>query len=63
MIREDIVNPSILYLGTDGGVFVSKDGGKSWNILGDLPFAYVHDLTIHPGDNMIIELYNHGRGI
>ncbi|MEZ5001202.1 MAG: hypothetical protein R2727_11485 [Bacteroidales bacterium] len=26
VIREDIVNPDILYLGTDGGAFVSKDG-------------------------------------
>jgi photosystem II stability/assembly factor-like uncharacterized protein len=62
VIREDPVNPSILYAGTDGGVYVTKDGGRNWNILGNLPFAYVHDLAIHPRDNMII-IATHGRGM
>jgi photosystem II stability/assembly factor-like uncharacterized protein len=62
VIREDPVNPSILYAGTDGSVFVSKDGGKKWDILGTLPFSYVHDLAIHPRDNMII-IATHGRGM
>lgn len=62
VIREDPVKRDILYLGTDGAVFISTDGGLSWNILGDLPFAYVHDLQIHPRDNMII-IATHGRGI
>jgi len=31
-------------------------------VLGDLPFAYVHDLQIHPRDNMII-IATHGRGM
>jgi photosystem II stability/assembly factor-like uncharacterized protein len=61
-IREDPVNPKILYTGTDGGVFVTTDGGKKWDILGILPFSYVHDLAIHPRDNMII-IATHGRGI
>lgn len=62
VIREDPVNPDILYLGTDAAVYVSTDRGKSWNVLGDLPFAYVHDLAIHPRDNMII-IATHGRGV
>ena len=62
VIREDPVNRNILYAGTDGGVFVSKDGGGKWDILGNLPFSYVHDLAIHPRDNMII-IATHGRGI
>jgi photosystem II stability/assembly factor-like uncharacterized protein len=61
-IREDPVSPDILYAGTDGGVFVTKDGGKRWDTLGTLPFSYVHDLSIHPRDNMII-IATHGRGI
>jgi hypothetical protein len=28
----------------------------------NLPFVYVHDLAIHPRDNMII-IATHGRGI
>jgi photosystem II stability/assembly factor-like uncharacterized protein len=62
VIREDPVNPDILYAGTDGSVFISKDGGKRWDILGTLPFSYVHDLAIHPRDNMII-IATHGRGV
>jgi photosystem II stability/assembly factor-like uncharacterized protein len=62
VIREDPVNPDILYAGTDGGVYVSKDSGKKWDVLGNLPYSYVHDLSIHPRDNMII-IATHGRGM
>ncbi len=62
VIREDPINPDILYVGTDASVYISKNKGKSWDVLGDLPFAYVHDLQIHPRDNMII-VATHGRGI
>ncbi len=62
VIREDPVDKDILYVGTDEGVYVSKNGGKKWDVLGDLPFVYVHDLAIHPRDNMII-IATHGRGM
>ena len=62
VIREDPVNSSILYVGTDAGVYLSKDGGENYEVLGDLPYAYVHDLQIHPRDNMII-IATHGRGM
>ena len=62
VIREDPVDEDILYLGTDVGVYVSKDAGKSWEVLGDLPCTYVHDLAIQPRDNMII-VATHGRGM
>jgi photosystem II stability/assembly factor-like uncharacterized protein len=61
-IREDPVRRDILYAGTDAGVFVSKDGGKKWDVLGILPFSYVHDLAVHPRDNIII-IATHGRGM
>ncbi|MCK5221130.1 MAG: hypothetical protein KAR14_06080 [Candidatus Aminicenantes bacterium] len=62
VIREDPENKKRLYLGTDAGVYISNDGGKKWEVLGDMPFAYVHDLAYHPRDNMII-IATHGRGI
>jgi photosystem II stability/assembly factor-like uncharacterized protein len=62
VIREDPEKENILYLGTDVGVYVSKDTGGSWEVLGDLPCTYVHDLAIHPRDNMII-VATHGRGM
>ncbi len=62
VIREDPVDKNILYVGTDIGVYVSKDQGKSWEVLGNLPSTYVHDLRIHPRDNVIV-IATHGRGI
>jgi photosystem II stability/assembly factor-like uncharacterized protein len=62
VIREDPVKPEILYVGTDAGVYVSKDSGESYEVLGDLRTAYVHDLQIHPRDNMII-IATHGNGM
>lgn len=62
VIREDPVNPDILYVGTDSGVYVSRDGGKTYSVLGDLPSTYVQDLVVHPRDNMIV-IATHGRGV
>jgi photosystem II stability/assembly factor-like uncharacterized protein len=62
VIREDPLQDSTLYLGTDVGVYVSLNAGESWEVLGDLPCTYVHDLAIHPRDNMII-IATHGRGM
>jgi photosystem II stability/assembly factor-like uncharacterized protein len=62
-IREDPVDRNILYVGTDVGVYVTKDGGKTWSVLGkNLPSCYVHDLIIHPRDNIIV-VATHGRGM
>ncbi|MGM0666805.1 MAG: WD40/YVTN/BNR-like repeat-containing protein [Bacteroidota bacterium] len=62
VIREDPVNRNIIYVGSDAGVYVSKDGGENYEVLGDLPYAFVHDLQIHPEENMII-IATHGRGM
>jgi photosystem II stability/assembly factor-like uncharacterized protein len=63
VIREDPVDKDILYVGTDGGALVSKDGGGTWSALGgNLPMVYVHDLIIHPRDNVVV-IATHGRGM
>lgn len=62
VIREDPFNEKILYVGTDLAVFVSLNGGETWDVLGNLPTAYVHDLGIHPRDNIIV-IGTHGRGV
>jgi len=63
VIREDPVNKDILYVGTDTGVYVSTDGGKAWHTIGtNLPSVYVHDLVVHPRDNVMV-IATHGRGM
>jgi len=63
VIREDPKNKQILYVGTDGGVYVTTDGAKTWSALGTgLPMTYVLDLVIHPRDNVIV-VGTHGRGV
>ena len=64
VIKEDAVAEQVLYVGTDGGLYVSLDGGNSsmaWTK--GLPASVpVHDLEIHPRDNEII-LGTHGRSL
>jgi hypothetical protein len=63
VIREDPKNKDILYVGTDLGVYVSRDSGESWNVLGSsLPNCFVWDLIIHPRDNILVIATN-GRGM
>ncbi|HLI98046.1 MAG TPA: hypothetical protein VKT72_18410 [Candidatus Baltobacteraceae bacterium] len=62
VVREDPRNTSVLYAGTERGVFVSFDAGAHWTDfrLG-LPHIPIFDLQIHPRDNDLI-LGSHGRG-
>ena len=63
VIREDVKNPNLLFVGTDFGVYASLDGGKAWTMLkGNMPIQPVHDLKIHPRENDLI-VATHGRGI
>jgi len=63
-IRQDPVNPNLLFLGTELGLWISLDGGKQWAQYkgGDLPNVAVRDLVIHPRDNDLV-IATHGRGI
>lgn len=64
VIREDPVNPNILYVGTDGGVYVSVNGGqtyKGWQA--GMPTSVpVHDIAIQTRDNEIV-IGTHGRSL
>jgi photosystem II stability/assembly factor-like uncharacterized protein len=64
VVREDPKNEQILYVGTDGGLYVSFDHGQSfmmWNA--GLPKSIpVHDIAIQERDNEII-LGTHGRSL
>ncbi len=63
VIREDFVNPNLLFVGTDVGAFVSIDRGASWQrFMAGLPTVPVHDLKVHPRDRELIA-GTHGRSI
>src|SRR5260370_34326883 len=63
VVREDLENPDLLFLGTELGLFISLDGGGHWaRFSGKLPPVSVWDLQIHPRDNDLI-IAPHRRGI
>jgi hypothetical protein len=64
VIREDSKYDSILYVGTDGGIYVSIDAGTSFMVWNNgLPRAVpVHDIAIQQRENEIV-LGTHGRSI
>jgi photosystem II stability/assembly factor-like uncharacterized protein len=63
MVREDPVDPNILYASNDFGVYVTTDGGARWDVLGgNLPSVNVMDFIVHPRDRMLV-IATHGRGV
>jgi photosystem II stability/assembly factor-like uncharacterized protein len=64
VVKEDLVNRDLLFVGTEFGLWVSLDGGRQWAQYkgGDLPCVAVRDLAIHPRDHDLV-IATHGRGI
>jgi photosystem II stability/assembly factor-like uncharacterized protein len=63
VVREDPKNRTLLYIGTEMGVWGSWDKGMHWvSLRGDLPVVQVRDIQIHPRENDLI-LATHGRGL
>ena len=59
-VRQDPVEPRLLYAATENGVSVSFDGGARWQSLQlDLPHTSVRDLIVHGNDVVVA---THGRG-
>ena len=64
VIKEDLVNPRLLFLGTEFGLWVSLNGGQNWAQFkgGEFPQVAVRDLAIHPRDHDLV-IATHGRGM
>src|SRR4030095_12866188 len=62
VVREDAVNPKLLYAGTHFGLFASFDQGMHWVRIGDAPSVRVDDVQIHPRTNDLV-IGTHGRSI
>jgi hypothetical protein len=63
VVREDIKNENVLYLGCEFSVWVSIDRGVSWTKFnGNLPTVAVHEFAQHPTSGDIVAA-THGRSL
>jgi photosystem II stability/assembly factor-like uncharacterized protein len=64
VVREDRLNPGLLYVGTEFGMFASLDGGANWAQFkpGNFPDVAVRDIALQERDDDLV-LATHGRGI
>jgi hypothetical protein len=59
---EDHVNPNLLFVGTEFGLYFTVDGGKKWiRLKNNLPTIPVRDLTIQERENDLV-MATFGRG-
>jgi photosystem II stability/assembly factor-like uncharacterized protein len=62
-IAEDHVDPNLLFLGTEFGLFFTTDGGQHWiRLKGGMPTVAVRDLAIQKQQNDLV-VGTFGRGI
>jgi photosystem II stability/assembly factor-like uncharacterized protein len=64
VIKEDSVNPNLLFLGTEFGLWISIDGGQRWAQYkgSDFPDVPVDDIALQARESDLV-LATHGRGI
>jgi len=63
VIKHDPVNRDLVFLGTEMGLYVSTDHGKSWvRLKNKIPQTGIYDLAFQTRENDLV-LATHGRGI
>ena len=62
-IQEDYENPELLFLGTEFGLYISINGGNTWNKYEkNVPPVAIHHIELQKNTNDLV-LATHGRGI
>jgi len=62
-LAQDPVEPGLLFLGTEFGLYFSTDAGTSWQQwTSGVPAVPIRDAVVHPRDGDLV-LATHGRGI
>lgn len=62
-LQEDFVNPNLLFLGTEFGLYITIDGGKNWSkFTNNVPAAAIMHLEMQKETNDLV-IATHGRGI
>lgn len=59
---QDFVNPNLLFIGTEFGIYFSVDGGAKWIKFGGTPTISFRDLAIQKRENDLVAA-SFGRGI
>ena len=62
VLREDIKNENVLYIGCEFGAWVSIDRGNTWTKFKNLPTVAVHEIAQHPTLNDVL-FATHGRSL
>ncbi|MHB1097726.1 MAG: WD40/YVTN/BNR-like repeat-containing protein [Gemmatimonadaceae bacterium] len=63
VVREDVTNPNLLFVGSSVAVYASLDKGATWaGFMTGMPTVPIYDLKIHPRDRELIAA-THGRGL
>ena len=61
VIEEDPVDPALLFLGTEFGLWISRDGGRKWQKQTEgFPSVSVRSLVVHPREHDLV-VGTHGR--
>lgn len=54
VVREDTIRKDLLYAGTETGIYISWNGGTTWESFQlNLPVTPINDLMVHNGDLLI----------
>ncbi|MEA2691908.1 MAG: hypothetical protein QOJ16_1295 [Acidobacteriota bacterium] len=63
VVRQDLVNPGLLFVGTELGLYISVDGGGHWaRFTGNFPKVAVRDVAVQPRESDLL-IATHGRGM
>jgi photosystem II stability/assembly factor-like uncharacterized protein len=63
VIKEDNINPRLLYVGNERGLYVSTNGGTQWlRLRNNLPTVSIRDFDIHPSQRELV-LGTFGRSV
>jgi hypothetical protein len=65
VVKEDLINPDLLFSGTEFGLFISTNKGVNWAKMdhnNNVPFCAIRDIKIHPVTSDLI-MATHGRGV
>ena len=62
VVYEDLVHPSLLYLGTDNGTYLSMNAGADWERIHQIPNVASYDMVIQAREQELV-VGTHGRSV